>query len=68
MRNGRLAGIFLKWKIWNEDQYQLARGPARGDELTGMLDAVVKGSAATESARPNRRRRTSRRLHASIGR
>jgi polar amino acid transport system substrate-binding protein len=53
LRDGRLAEILLKWKIWNADQYQLARGPARGEELAGMLDAEAKASSISDSATPN---------------
>lgn len=52
LRDGRLAGIYHKWKIWNADQYQLARGPARGEELAGMLDAD-KGADAADSTMPD---------------
>ena len=50
LRDGRLAGILQKWKIWNADQYQLARGSTRGDELAGMLDAEARAAAADSAA------------------
>lgn len=36
MASGELQRIFRKWRLWNEDQAELARGDARNDELLGL--------------------------------
>jgi polar amino acid transport system substrate-binding protein len=34
--SGRLAQIYRRWHLWNEDQARLARGPNRQAELAGL--------------------------------
>jgi polar amino acid transport system substrate-binding protein len=53
VRDGRLAEILLKWRIWNADQYQLAQGPERGAELAGLLDAEKRSAASSAVAAPD---------------
>lgn len=46
MRSGRLRDIYTKWKLWNDDQMQLAL-PGRADETAGLRR---ESHVATENA------------------
>jgi polar amino acid transport system substrate-binding protein len=42
MVSGALARVYRKWKIWNDDQPQLAREPRLNEELYGLLGLIIR--------------------------